>query len=194
MNPRRLSAGFFLLVALAFGVVTGQAEESWTAPGPAIGARFPSALNLQDQAGVKRNLAELQGAKGTVVVFVRSADWCPYCMRQLADVSGRLRQFEALGLSIVSVSVDSVTEIAEFHRKQKIGYTMLADPDGAVVQSLGIRDPAYGPDSDVFGVPQPMILVLDRTQVVRAKFAERGYRSRPDLDRVLNELGRLKIG
>jgi peroxiredoxin len=169
MNPRRLSAGFFLLVALAFGVVTGQ-------------------------AGVKRNLAELQGAKGTVVVFVRSADWCPYCMRQLADVSGRLRQFEALGLSIVSVSVDSVTEIAEFHRKQKIGYTMLADPDGAVVQSLGIRDPAYGPDSDVFGVPQPMILVLDRTQVVRAKFAERGYRSRPDLDRVLNELGRLKIG
>jgi hypothetical protein len=31
-------------------------------------------------------------------------------------------------------------------------------------------------------------------QVVRAKFAERGYRGRPDLDRVLNELGRLKIG
>lgn len=195
MNPRRPTARFlpFLLVALAFGVGTGQAEESWTPPGPAIGTRFPTSLGLPDQAGVKRDLAALQGAKGTVIVFVRSADWCPFCMRQLADVNSRLPEFEALGLAVVSVSVDAVAEIAKFHREQKIGFTMLADPDGAVVQSLGIRDPAYGPDSEVFGVPQPIIFVLDRAQVVRAKFAERGYRSRPDLERVLDETGRLKI-
>ncbi len=194
MNQKRVSPGFFLLVVLAFGVDAGQAEDTWTPPGPAIGMQFPTTLNLPDQAGVKRDLAALQGAKGTVVVFVRSADWCPFCMRQLADVNGRLRQFDALGLSVVSVSVDPVAEIAEFHREQKIGYTMLADPEGAAVQSLGIRDPAYGPDSEVFGVPQPIIFVLDRAQVVRAKFAERGYRSRPDLDHVLEELSRLKIG
>ena len=191
MNPRRVSAAFFLLVVLAFGVDTGQAEESWTPPGPAIGARFPTALDLPDQAGVKRDLAALQGAKGTVVVFVRSADWCPFCMRQLADVNQRLAKFESQGLAVASVSVDSVDEIADFHREQKIGYTMLADTDGAVVESLGIRDPAYGPDSDAFGVPQPVIFVLDRHQVVRAKFAEPGYRNRPDLDRVLDELRRL---
>lgn len=194
MNPRRLSAGFFLLVALAFGVGTGQAEESWTPPGPAIGARFPATLELPDQAGVQQDLATLQGAKGTVIVFVRSADWCPYCKRQLADMNVRLQRFEALGLSIVSVSVDPVAAVAEFHRAQKIGYTMLADTDGALVQALGIRDPAYGADSDSFGVPMPMILVIDRQQIVRAKFAERGYRNRPDLDRVLDELSRLKIG
>lgn len=196
MNPRRLSAGFFpfLLVALAFGVDTGQAEESWTPPGPAIGARFPTTLDLPDQAGEKRDLAALQGPKGTVVVFVRSADWCSFCKRQLVDVNSRLGDFAALGLSVVSVSVDPVAEIAEFHGEQKIGYTMLADTAGAAVQSLGIRDPAYGPDSEVFGVPQPIIFVLDRAQVVRAKFAERGYRNRPDLDRVLDELRRLEIG
>jgi len=195
MNPLRPSAAFFafLVVALAFGVGTGQAEESWTPPGPAIGTRFPASLNLSDQAGVKRDLATLQGAKGTVAVFVRSADWCPFCMRQLADVNGRLPEFEALGLAVVSVSVDTVPQIAQFYREQKIGFTMLSDPDGAVVQSLGIRDPAHGPDSEVFGVPQPIIFVLDRAKVVRAKFAERGYRTRPDLDRLLEELGRLKF-
>ncbi len=195
MNPRRPSVSIlpFLVVALAFGVGTGQTEESWTPPGPAIGTRFPTPLSLPDQAGVKRDLAELQGTKGTVVVFVRSADWCPICMRQLADVNSRLPEFEALGLAVVSVSVDAVPEIAKFHREQEIGFTMLADPDGAVVQSLGIRDPAYGPDSEVFGVPQPIIFVLDRAQVVRAKFAERGYRNRPDLDRLLDETGSLKI-
>jgi peroxiredoxin len=194
MNPGRLSAGFFLLVALASGVGACQAQDAWSPPGPAIGTRFPTALNLPDQTGVQRDLAALQGANGTVVVFVRSADWCSFCMRQLADVNSRLGDFAALGLAVVSVSVDPVAEIAEFHGERKIGYTMLADTDGAVVQSLGIRDPAYGPDSEVFGVPQPVIFVLDRAQVVRAKFAERGYRNRPDLGRVLEELGRLKIG
>ncbi len=194
MDPRRSAAILFLLVTLAIGVDAGQAEEPWIPPGPAIGARFPSDLALPDQAGVQQDLGSLQGENGTVIVFVRSADWCPFCMRQLADVNGRLRQFEALGLAVVSVSVDPVAEIAGFHREQKIGYTMLADPDGAVVQTLGIRDPSYGPDSEVFGVPQPIVFVLDRQRVVRAKFAEPGYRNRPDLDRVLDALGRLKIG
>jgi peroxiredoxin len=154
MDLRRWTACSFLLAVLAFGAGagTGQAEDAWSPPGPAVGARFPSGLELPDQAGVKRSLAALQGARGTILVFVRSADWCPYCMRQLADT------------------------------------------DGAVVQSLGIRDPAYGPDSDAFGVPQPVIFVLDRAQVVRAKFAERGYRNRPDLDRMLGELARLDLG
>jgi peroxiredoxin len=194
MNRRHSTAGFLLLAALAFGAGPGRAEKAWTAPGPAVGTRFPSTLSLPDQAGVSRDLAALQGRKGTVLVFVRSADWCPYCMRQLVEVNARLPRFEALGLAVVSVSVDPVAEIAEFHRERKIGYPMLADSDGAVVQSLGIRDPSYGPDSEAFGVPQPVIFVVDRQQVVRAKFAERGYRNRPDLDRVLEQLGRLHIG
>ena len=194
MDTPRSAAILFFLATLAVGMNAAQAEESWAPPGPAIGARFPSNLALPDQAGVQQDLGSLQGENGTVIVFVRSADWCPFCMRQLADVNGRLRQFEALGLAVVSVSVDPVAEIAEFHRDQRIGYTMLADPDGTVVQSLGIRDPSYGPDSEVFGVPQPIVFVLDRQQIVRAKFAERGYRNRPDLDRVLDELARLKIG
>ena len=196
MDPRRWTVCSFLLAVLAFaaGAGTGRAEDAWSPPGPAVGARFPTGLGLPDQTGTTRNLSALQGARGTVIVFVRSADWCPYCMRQLADVNQRLAKFEALGLAVVSVSVDSVAEIADFHRKQKIGYAMLADTDGGVVQSLGIRDPAYGPDSDAFGVPRPVIFVLDRTQVVRAKYAEQGYRNRPDLDRVLGELARLDLG
>lgn len=187
------AAALIVLTAMTIGVGPVQADETWTPPGPAVGERFPSALDLPDQAGVRRDLASLQGKNGVVLVFVRSADWCPFCMRQLADVNARLSRFEALGLAVVSVSVDAVAGVAKFHGEQKIGYTMLADVKGTVVQALGIRDPAYGPDSKIFGVPQPVIFVLDREQTVRAKFAERGYRDRPDLDRVLEQLAGLNL-
>ncbi|MEX1993502.1 MAG: peroxiredoxin family protein [Steroidobacteraceae bacterium] len=188
------AAALIVLAAMVFGMSPVQAEESWTPPGPAVGERFPSTLNLPDQAGVGRDLASLQGKNGVVLVFVRSADWCPICMRQLADLNARLSRFEALGLAVVSVSVDPVADLARFHSEQKIGYTMVADTKGTVVQALGIRDPAYGPDSRAFGVPQPVIFVLDRKQIVRAKFAEHGYRNRPDLDRVLEQLAGLDLG
>jgi len=42
--------------------------------GPDVGASIPI-LSLQDQYGAARNFDNLGGAKGLVLVFVRSADW-----------------------------------------------------------------------------------------------------------------------
>ena len=83
------------------------------------------------------------GEKGVAVLFVRSADWCPFCMRQLVNANMQLARFRALGLNVVSVSVDDVAKIAAFAKSQNIGYEMLADPDGAINLSLGIRDEQY---------------------------------------------------
>lgn len=157
----------------------------WVPPGPAVGAPFGNPLQAKDQGGMPRELAALYGKRGVVVFFVRSADWCPFCKRQLVDVNRALPRFRALGLNVVSVSVDPVEEIARFHAEQSIGYSMLADPEGRVVESLGIRDAQYPTGSRPHGVPHPMIFVLDRQGMVRAKFAEQGYRTRPDLESVL---------
>jgi peroxiredoxin len=48
------------------------------------------------------------------IFFVRSADWCPFCQGQLVDANRHLAQFRALGLNVVSVSVDEVGEVAKF--------------------------------------------------------------------------------
>ena len=42
--------------------------------GPEVGARMP-AFRLQDQKGDWRELTDLRGAKGTMLVVVRSTDW-----------------------------------------------------------------------------------------------------------------------
>jgi len=42
--------------------------------GPQVGARVPD-FKLFDQSGAERTLQSIMGRRGTMLVFVRSADW-----------------------------------------------------------------------------------------------------------------------
>jgi peroxiredoxin len=133
------------------------------------------------------------GEKGVAVLFVRSADWCPFCQRQLVDANQHVARFRELGLNVVSVSVDDVAEIAAFARTQNIDYAMLADPDGAINSSLGIRDEQYPVGSAAFGVPRPTLYVIDRGGTIRLRYMEPTYRTRPDLEVVLRDAAALGL-
>jgi peroxiredoxin len=176
-------AGLFLCVTISNAQSTG-----WTPPGPAVGSEFSEPLALQDQTGKPQTLKALLGPKGAAVFFVRSADWCPFCKRQLADANSHLAEFKALGLNVISVSHDEVSKIAEFHQAQTIGFTMLADPDGAIVEKLGIRNTEYADGSKAYGVARPMIFIINPKLKITHKYAEESYRDRPDLNKVLAEL------
>jgi peroxiredoxin len=162
-------------------------------PGPSVGTRFPHELAAPDQRGKPQTLATVMGEKGLAILFVRSADWCPFCKGQLVDVNRHLPRFRALGLNVVSVSVDSVEKIAAFAGPQKIEYPMLADPAGAINLSLGIRDEQYPVGTAQFGVPRPVLYVLDRTGTIRLRYMEPTYRTRPDLDAVLRDAAALGL-
>jgi peroxiredoxin len=174
---------------LAAGCETVAADE----PGPAVGATFPHELNAPDQTGQSRTLGSLMGEKGAAILFVRSADWCPFCQGQLVDANRHLAQFRALGLNVVSVSVDDVAEVAKFAAAQQIEYPMLADPAGDINLSLGIRDEQYPVGSKQFGVPRPLLFVVDRAGKVRLRYLEPTYRTRPDLDAVLRDVAALDL-
>jgi peroxiredoxin len=161
--------------------------------GPQVGAKFPHELAAADQAGKPQTLASVMGEKGVAIFFVRSADWCPFCMGQLVDANRHLAGFRALGLNVVSVSVDEVEKIAAFAAAQKIGYPMLADPKGAINLSLGIRDEQYPVGSAQFGVPRPTLYVVDRGGTIRLRYMEPTYRTRPDLDAVLRDAAALGL-
>ena len=183
---RLLSA--FLCSVIIVGGCSAPAEQ-----GPSVGAAFPHDLSAPDQTGERRTLESLQGDKGVAIFFVRSADWCPFCQGQLVDANRHLTQFRALGLNVVSVSVDDVEEIAKFAAAQKIEYTMLADPSGDINSSLGIRDEQYPVGSAQFGVPRPTLYVVDRAGTVRLRYMEPSYRTRPDLDAVLRDAAALRL-
>lgn len=175
------------LIGLAAALLVAASAARAADPGPAVGEAFPHELAAPDQHGVQRSLDTLMGAKGLAVFFVRSADWCPFCKGQLAQTNQKVADFTALGINVVSVSVDEVATIAAFAKQQKIAYTMLADPKGAINQSLGIRDEQYPLGSAQFGVPRPVLYVLDKSGTIRLRYMEPTYRTRPDLDAVLRD-------
>ncbi len=162
-------------------------------PGPEPGAPFPHPLGVPDQHGHNQTLSSLMGEKGVALFFVRSADWCPFCKGQLADVNERRSEFRALGVNVASISVDEVGLLATFASEHDIGYAMLADPNGDINESLGIRDEQYPVGSAQFGVPRPTLYVIDRDGVIRLRYMEPTYRTRPDLDAVLADIEQLGL-
>ena len=176
--------------AFGLGLVSliAGAESALTLPGPAPGSLFPSQLNLPDQAGKLRSLSSLMGDTGVALFFVRSADWCPFCKHQLVDAEHHLARFQKLGFNVASISVDELPLIQAFSAAQHIGYPMLADPKGAINQGLGIRDDQYPTGTKAFGVPRPILYLIDRNGQVRARYMEPTFRTRPDLDKVLADI------
>src|SRR4051812_10060982 len=71
--------------------------------GPKIGDRIPG-FTLQDQNGRTWSPDALMGAHGLMLVFSRSADWCPYCKTQLAELQSHLPELkrEGLGLAVIT--------------------------------------------------------------------------------------------
>jgi peroxiredoxin len=70
---------------------------------------------------------------------------------------------------------------------------MLADPNGEINESLGIRDPQYPVGSAAFGVPRPTLYIIDRAGTIRARYMEPTFRTRPDLEVVLREAAALNL-
>jgi|TARA_B100000315_G_scaffold211145_1_gene207783 peroxiredoxin len=101
---------------------------------------------------------------------------------QLIEISD---QFEAMGLNVAAMTYDSVEMLKTVEEDQGIEFTLLHDEGITHVNALGILNEDYEPDSRAYGVPHPGIFLISPDGIIRYKFAEEGYRIRPDFGNVL---------
>jgi len=80
---------------------------------------------------------------------------------------------------------------ADFIAKRGIHYPLLSDPKSEIIDRYKLRDPQYKKGSRAYGVPQPIIFVLDRDGVVQAKLYEDTYTKRPPASLVVETLDKL---
>ncbi len=107
---------------------------------------------------------------------------------QLIEISD---QFEAMDITVVAMTYDSVEMLKTVEEDQGIEFTLLHDEGITHVNALGILNEDYEPDSRAYGVPHPGIFLLSPDGVIRFKFAEESYRIRPDFADVLEAAARL---
>jgi peroxiredoxin len=189
MNLKWLTAVMFSTLCL---VGSGFAQERTPAPqgapaaiGVAVGTRAP-AFSLRDQSGRVHTNQTLRGPKGTVVLFVRSADWCPYCKAQLMDLQRAHQRFEQQGLKLATVSYDTVEILKSFADRRQIEYPMLADPDSQIIRAYGVlNSEATGRDE---GMARPGFFFIDPSGTIREKFFETSYQERDSANSVIARL------
>lgn len=159
--------------------------------GPPVGVSAPDIGTRLDQTGKPRKLADLMGTNGVVFMFFRSADWCPYCQAQLIEMNGGNADIEKRGYRIAALSYDSPEILQNFTAKRHIAFTFLSDPKSEVVDLYKLRDPQYPPGSKAYGVPRPIIFIVDKAGMIKAKLYEESFKVRPPLSLVLEKLDEL---
>jgi peroxiredoxin len=180
--------------------------------GPQVGQTVPD-FSLTDQNGKVWTRASIMGPKGGLLLFYRSADWCPYCKTQLMDLQSRLGELRAKGLGVAAISYDPVPTLAEFATRQQITFPLLSDAGSATIKAFGILNPmpemAFGPDKDEpdvvaqlqkyvsggrtspswVGIAFPGTFILDPQGRVVSRFFEDYYVERTTFSNIMLRLG-----
>jgi peroxiredoxin len=183
----RIASMLALLVLVGAPVGSARAEDL----GPAIGTTAPDIGTRLDQAGKPHQLPDLMGRNGLVLFFFRSAGWCPYCQAQLIDVNSGIAEIEKRGYKVAGLSYDSPEILQAFTVKRNLTYTLLSDPKSEVIDRYNLRDPQYPPGNRAYGVPRPIIFVLDPQDRIKAKLYEESFKNRPPITAVISKLDEL---
>lgn len=159
--------------------------------GPKVGAKAP-AFTLITSGGESQRLQDITGDKGVALVFVRSADWCPFCKLQLKNLNDVAAEMDTLGWPIVAASYDSQEIIATFAKANGLGYALLSDPGSKAIDAFGIRNETVSASARFSGIPHPIILFIAKDGTAQAKLYEEAYQKRPPGELVVSTAKGLK--
>jgi thiol-disulfide isomerase/thioredoxin len=119
-----LAIGATAVLAAGAGLVLAARQRPPTPPvrdpDPALAAQL--ALPFDDADGTPRHLADWQG-KVLVVNFW--ATWCAPCVAEMPDLQRVHVDYQAKGVALVGVGIDSATRIREFRDRYGIGFPLL---------------------------------------------------------------------
>ncbi len=178
-----------LVFVSAFGI-QAQNAKSRTAP-IAVGAAAPD-FTLPDQNGKAVTLSRI--GKPVVLVFYRGY-WCPFCVRQLAELRSLLEKDETVALYAISVDAPEknknlAAKIAK-DGKGEVSFSLLSDAGHQTIDAYGLFDTAYI-GQGIEGIPHPAVYILDKNRKIVWAKVESDYKKRPTIAEIRAELDKLK--
>ncbi len=129
-------------------------------------------------------LADYRGQR--VIVYFFPAAGTPGCTKQACDFQAAKANIEAAGLTVLGISPDSSEKLREFRDKESLEFTLLSDPDRAVMTQWG----AYGEKQlygkTVTGVIRSTFIVGSDGRIEEARY---GVRATGHVAKLTRELG-----
>ncbi len=192
---------FAAFAAALFLCFPAAADEAAPAElGPAIGETIPHDLSIMSSSGIVHSFDTLVGEKGMALFFIRSIDWCSFCQAQVIEVDGRAQEFEDRGLSVVFLSYDPPADQREFIKRRKTKSVLLSDQESEIIDAFGLLNESYEPGSRGYGVPHPVIFIINNDKTIAAKIYEddfltnaKSYSNRPAVDIILDAVDQAAV-
>jgi peroxiredoxin len=198
-SSRELNAPFAEAVdRLVSRLKTGSA----VAASPKEGAPMPSFL-LPDHAGRLVSLEDLV-AEGPVAVTFARGHWCPYCRIAVSALAEIAEDARALGAQIVAIVPDRQRFAAQLRAETEAPFPILTDVENGYALSLGLvfwvgeemqrlmlarnADLPASQGNDSWFVPVPATFIVDRDGIIKARHVDPDYRTRMEIDAVLEAL------
>ncbi len=127
MMPARFTR-WAAAAAAALGLATAQAQV-------AVGDAAPD-FRLQDQNGQWHTLEQHRGQ--WIALYFYPKDQTPGCTKEACAFRDNIFAFEAIGATILGVSLDDVKSHEEFAKKYSLPFPLLADTDGVVAKRYDV--------------------------------------------------------
>ena len=125
-------------------------------------------FTLPDAEGTPVSLADHRGRR--VIVYCYPAALTPGCTTQAVDFTEAAGDLAAAGLDIIGISPDSPEKLLRFRDEEKLGITLVSDPDKTTLKAYG----AYGPKKlygkEVVGVIRSTFIVDADGRIEQASY------------------------
>jgi len=96
----------------------------------------PADFTLLDQAGQTVRWSDLRGRPAVVFIYPKAST--PGCTTEACGFRDHAGDFEALGVSVIGLSADSVKRQSNFHAKYELTMPLLADTERDVLEPWGV--------------------------------------------------------
>jgi hypothetical protein len=94
--------------------------------------------------------------------------------------------YQAAGVKLYALSYDEPDAIADYATANGVTYTMLSDPDSAVINDFGILNTSIPPDDHPwYGIPFPGAYAIGADGTITAKFFEHNFAVRSGPEQML---------
>ena len=163
-------------------------------------------FELLNQDGQALSSADLLERGPLIICFIRGR-WCPFCVGQMESMNGIVPELQRLGVSLVSISPQTVHQSYLMADQHKLGFPPLSDAGNKVARQFGLayRVPEYQQEiykrvfvnlpfvhgDDGWELPIPATCILDRDQTVVYAGADPDYTVRPEPSEIVAFLSQL---
>ncbi|MDN3658282.1 thioredoxin-dependent thiol peroxidase [Ferruginibacter paludis] len=147
---------------------------------PAEGKKAP-AFTGTDQNGNKVSLTSLKGQK--VVLYFYPQDDTPTCTEQACNLRDNFGALKNAGFTVIGISPDAVAKHKKFETKYQLPFTLLADPQHAIIDKYGV----WG-DKQLFGRKYQGLIrttfLIDENGIIKKVFLK--PKSKQHTEEILN--------